>query len=427
VPGNPWQRRLWTGVALVLALLLPPAARAQEIPSLARQREALIYFQRGQDLQRSGQPARAVELYRLALQTDPARLEVRPYLALALDQVGRWAEALEQYDLYLAQEPRDWRVRLNRAATLVHLERYQEALEELQALAPFHAGQPVFHNLRGLALLRLGQAQKAVEELEAAGSYPPARVNLALARLALGQGDEALALLQETVAASPGEAQTLNDLGLALAAQGRLAEALEALSAAARAGLAEAAANRVAVLERLGRLDEALLEAADLVDLHPQMARSRLLYGLLLYRRGRLEEAIPELLRAREDQSMAFVAGQYLGLLYLSRGEAARARELFEEGVLLEPGSPEAHHNLSQALLRLGENAEATDEARAAVELAPDRPELWLALGVASELEGNPEQAAEAYRAYLELGGPQSEQVGRHLEELEEFLTRRGR
>ncbi|MCL6581861.1 MAG: hypothetical protein K6U08_09700, partial [Firmicutes bacterium] len=76
-----------------------------------------------------------------------------------------------------------------------------------------------------------------------------------------------------------------------------------------------------------------------------QMARGRLLYGLLLYRRGRLDEAIPELLRAREDKDTAFAAG-------ISRYGVAKLKANSDrnelERMVEKPAPDDAHSNLAQ-------------------------------------------------------------------------------
>ncbi|CAN0423611.1 unnamed protein product, partial [Phaeothamnion confervicola] len=166
-----------------------------KVPSITPQREAVWLFEEARRLQRDGFMVRAVDTYRRALARDPGRLEYRPYLATALDDLGKYEEAKEQYDLYLKIEPLDSRIRLQRVATLIHLGDYDAATKELNGLKLYGSGMAVFHDLSGLLALRTNRPADAVQSyqtvLEQDSSRVDARINMAQAYLLLGQSEKA--------------------------------------------------------------------------------------------------------------------------------------------------------------------------------------------------------------------------------------------
>ncbi len=383
---------------LVLALLLA-SAQAQVDPDPGAQREARLLYQQGVSAHREGRLERAIDFYQSALATDPARLEARAFLGLALDQSDRPAEALEQYDLYLVQEPDDHTVGLNRAAALVHLARWGEALQALESLRVAPRLEGLRQNLRGVALLRSSQAQNAAQAFQIALQEQPelveARVNLAAALLVLGQREQAAEELRAVLSARPQDPLANNNLGVLLAAHDRPA-ALSAFQAAAREP--EAELNLVTLLAEQGKLNEALLAVSQVVDQHPELDRARVLYAVLLYRAQRPAEAERELAELK-----GFLPSLYRGLSLLAQNQARRAVGELREAVLARPDSAVAHHNLSLALAASEHLTEAVREARQAYELAPASPAAALQLGVLAIRQRQYSDAIVHFESYLRL------------------------
>lgn len=96
---------------------------------------------------------------------------------------------------------------------------------------------------------------------------------------------------------------------------------------------------------RLGQYHDAHRIYADLVKRQPEDASMRLNLGLVHLKMGRVDEAIVELVRARDlDPSQARTVG-YLGLAYARKGEYALAREAF-----LEAGQEDLAREMEQYL-----------------------------------------------------------------------------
>jgi Flp pilus assembly protein TadD len=91
-------------------------------------------------------------------------------------------------------------------------------------------------------------------------------------------------------------------------------------------------------------------------------------------------------------------AHNHLGHAYASAGRDADARREFETALRLNPGSPEALHNLGALLARHDEHEQAIAAFRRAAELAPALPHVHGNLGLALLHAGHPEEAV----AYLD-------------------------
>lgn len=417
---------LWGACLPVRAETLPGS---DPRPGIKTEWEARQFFREGRALHRSGHLERAVDLYRRGLQADAGRLEILPYLALALDALGRSREALEHYDAYLALEPEDLRVRLNRVAALIHLGEDLEALEALREVELSASWRPEFHHLRGVVFLRLEQPARAADDFQVALAMRPgwtaASVNLASAWRDMGRSVEALALLNQAVQASPEDPQAWNNLGVLLAQGGDVPAARQAFSQATETGdLTLAHLNSTLLASRLDGGAALLVQAAELVDRDPDMQEARLLYGALLYRAGRLPEARQELEALLERAPEHRLGQEFLGLVLMRAGEEGQAVPLLEAVAVARPESAWAQHNLALALRLTGDLSGALEAAQAASGLDPTRPEIWYNLGVLLDLSTRPREAVAAFEKWLELSPNHAEAalVREHVEDLRQHL-----
>jgi Flp pilus assembly protein TadD len=169
-------------------------------------------------------------------------------------------------------------------------------------------------------------------------------------------------------------AQAHTNLGLALAAQGRLGEAINAHRQATRLDpkLAQAHTNLGLALAAKGRLGEAINAHRQALRLDPKMAGAHNNLGAALYAQGQLDEAVAA----------------------------------FRQFVRLEPKSPEAHSNLGFALSALGRLDEAVAACRQATRLDPTDARAHGALGDALLKQGKFAEAQAATRRLLDLLPP---------------------
>ena len=415
----------------------PPPPRKTTVPSISPQREAVWLFEEAKRLHHDGSLVRAVDVYRKALARDPARLEYRPFLAMALDELGKYEEAKEQFDLYLKLEPNDLRIRLQRIATLIHNAEYAEATRELEALKLYGAGSPVYHDMVGLLALHLHNFPEAVSAYQTVlsqdASRVDARIHLAQAYLLLGQPDKAREQLELALKNGPKKV-VLNNLGVLKAQGGEFQEAqklFEESSSDTPPGSAvnEALLNLATVLAQQAKDRDALLTVSKLLDLQSDNLDARILYACLLARADRLPEARKEIDKLFEmgpqvlGVRWAYVC-EVCGFIALRMDDTDGARVALEKAVQALPKSVSARHNLAMVLGRMGSLDEAIAHERQASEMAPDNKAVWYHLGVLYDLDARPKLAVEAYKKFLQLAPQDPEAAGlkEHVQELQQIL-----
>ena len=180
-----------------------------------------------------------------------------------------------------------------------------------------------------------------------------------------------------------------NNLGNALAKQGRMAEAQESYERALRIEPTDAAAHyNLANLRALqGDLDRAARHYQEAVRISPDFAE----------------------------------AHNNLGNVLLSRGEVGDALLQFRKALEISPNRSEFHYNLAVALARTGDMEEVSVHLQRALKLQPDFPEAHHRLGLVLAAQGQLDKAVDQFRLALRLKpefAEAHESLGRSLAEL---------
>lgn len=300
--------------------------------------------------------------------------------------------------------------------------------------APEAQGAPPAELREAADALRAGESERAEAAFRAflgGREEDPAALQQAGALwLLAGEPARAIPLLRASVAADPGLADARLALGQALGQTGDDEGALAQLAEARKIAPSryEAPYLAAAVLDRAGRLPEAVEEARAAAALAPRNPQVRRFLGRFLLRIEAWPEAAAELEAAlrhgfREDPAIfgelgAALLGQerldaaeaayerrrafapddaethlQLGYIAWRRGEDERSEELLRRAIALDPGLLRAHHFLGLTALRRDD----LDGAEAAFRLALERDggfaEAWFHLGKIALRRGNPEEA----------------------------------
>lgn len=196
------------------------------------------------------------------------------------------------------------------------------------------------HFQQGVALFEAGDATGAETSLRASLALLPGRpstlVNLGAVLLHLGRPEEALAALDETLAADGQQPDAWCHRALACSALGRESEALASLQRAFALGCQLPAAHQhhALVLNRLGRHEEALVALqpllANLGPAEPGHAAAQLLRGQTCQTLGRLPEARSAFEAAVAANPQLAEAWVQLGLLLNELGETPLARQALQ-------------------------------------------------------------------------------------------------
>jgi tetratricopeptide (TPR) repeat protein len=254
-----------------------------------------------------------------------------------------------------------------------------------------------------------GQHQAAVAEWKKALELSPedfgGNLNLGISLAATGKLDEAILHFQRAAAANPEAAEAYTNLGLVLAEQGKLDQAIsqyrraleidpEYPEALGNLGLAQAAA---------GRLDQAIGSYRRALELRPTYTDVHLNLGVALARTGRVEEAIAHFERVVELDPQSAEAYNDLGIAMAGRGKLEEAIARYRKALEISPNYAEAHNNLGLALAGAGRLEEAILHLRSALEINAAYPAAHNNLGMTLARAGRLDEAITHYRKAVEI------------------------
>jgi tetratricopeptide (TPR) repeat protein len=179
-------------------------------------------------------------------------------------------------------------------------------------------------------------------------------------------------LWEEAAARAPSSALVFNNLGRALADEGRFAEA-------------ETAYQRALALQPAS--------AEALTNLGNLRARFEDWEGAAAHYRAAL----------KIDSRFAPEAHNNLGNVLARTGQVDEAVSHFEEALRLKTEYPEALNNLANTLAMRGDLAGAEDRYREAIRRKPAYPEAWLGLGGVLQETGRLDEAIECFQRCVQI------------------------
>jgi len=133
-------------------------------------------------------------------------------------------------------------------------------------------------------------------------------------------------------------------------------------------------------------------------------------YGLALYQKGRIKEALAHYKEAVRIDPDAFDAHNNLGVAYNNGGRVDEAIAQYHEALRIQPRSAVAFYNLGLALAKKNLWSEAITHYQKALQFKPDLPEARLNLGLALKHENRTSEALEQFEAARRLK-PRASQV----------------
>jgi tetratricopeptide (TPR) repeat protein len=213
--------------------------------------------------------------------------------------------------------------------------------------------------------------------------------------------------------------QIFLDLGLALAGQGKIDEAITQYTDALRIkpDFAEAHLNLGTALAAQGRIDEAMAQYSEALRIKPDFPGAHINMGAALAGQGRIDEAIAQYFEALRIKPDFPEAHNNLGIALARQGRIDEAMAHYSEAVRIKPDFLEAYNNLGIALASQGRIDEAITQYSQALRIKPDFLEARLNLGIALARQGRVDEAIRQCSVALRIK-PDSAQARRLLNDL---------
>jgi predicted O-linked N-acetylglucosamine transferase (SPINDLY family) len=285
--------------------------------------------------------------------------------------------------------------RLQAATALLARGQVETAAGECQMLLMADPQDPDARHLYGRCLAALGRFGEAVPEFRRAlavrGDHWAALVDLGVTYALLGNHSDARQVLNRArlLDARPAElhfALGLSQLGL---------NELQAAEASFRAAItrnprfALAQNNLGVVLDRGGRLREAIVSFQQALAIQPDLAEAHRNLGDALFRLGQPREAAEAFARQVTLQPRDATAHAALGTTRLAAGEFEAAARSLEHSLALDGSLAGSAANLGTALYHLQRPEEAEVAWRRALALDPSLAEARLGLGRLNAARGD--------------------------------------
>ncbi|MBI2505306.1 MAG: tetratricopeptide repeat protein [Candidatus Latescibacteria bacterium] len=141
----------------------------------------------------------------------------------------------------------------------------------------------------------------------------------------------------------------------------------------------------------------------DAVARAPQMFRAQSNWGLALYGKGQVQEALGAFEKSLALNPRYGKTWSNLGSVYEDLGRSAEATRAYEQALALEPGLAGAHNNLGRLSLAQGDLDQAEAQLQQALALDPWYAQARVNLGLLRQQRGQLEAAAQEYETALRL------------------------
>ncbi|KAJ1620452.1 hypothetical protein T492DRAFT_635176 [Pavlovales sp. CCMP2436] len=352
-----------------------------------KRQAALAYNTNGLGHLKSGQYAKAAELFTQALALHPDNARYFFSRANCYRNLADNSRCVFDYSMAIRLDGDVAVYYANRGTIYRKLGRLDEAQSDLNKAVSLDPQNPTFCFNRALVRADMGKVRAAADDFTAAislstdgqhtGQTTKAHFHRGVLQHQLGLFEEAAADQRVVLRADRNNAPSLNALGMALAALGESSEALALFDQAMRLDLRTPAypANRANAFRALARFTEALSDLAQAISLSPSDAGLRAQLGETKLDCGQFDAAAAYEHAVRLDDSNPTFRLAYGRSLYLL-GDLANARAQVEAAISVDPLFAKAHYQLGLVAYQGGRYADAlvSLERAAALDPSSDAP-----------------------------------------------------
>jgi len=349
----------------------------------------------------SGAAMQALEHWKQASALEPENAGLTCALGKAYLNAGSAENAIQVLEQAAAMEPSDASAWISLARAHRAVRRYPEAIAAAEKairltpgdLEPIVASGEIALEARQFELAR----QRASEILAMQPRHPKAVLLLAKAEAAQGKPAQALQALEEALPNLSEPFEVLLERGKLIHKLKGLPPALEAFRSLAQQypdepdGLAEYALT----LAEAGQKEAAERTAQAALQLKPNQSDLHLLLGAIQHSAGQLDQAIYHLTEAAQLAPEDVEVYLELGKTYADRREQTQAIKVYQQAFAIAPNDYRPYYQAGLALKDCKDYVMAETMLRRAADLAPDDLNIrrQLAAIIAINLVHNPQEA----------------------------------
>jgi tetratricopeptide (TPR) repeat protein len=343
--------------------------------------------------------------FRRVLRLELANRDGNYNLGLVLMAKGSPAEAIP---LFQRVRPTNIATRFNLIRAYLQAGRTAEGLKTATELSDQNKDDVQLHFTLGVVLASAKQYRAAQLELERANALKPETLeilyNLGQAYLRTGESSKAELVLNRALKLKPDSPETLYLMAQVYADQTKPVDALDLLVRAHK--LAPENTDIIFLLARVSMSQNYFEDAIPLLEsglkIAPKRTDLRAALGQSYFMSGKTEKAIDEFRTLIEIEPSAR-SYAFMGLSYRHLGRFDEARKFFEAGLKQEPHNISCLFNVGFIEQRQGNNARAEQLFQEALRVNPNFPEALLELANLRITSKKFEEAAELLRRYVRV------------------------
>ncbi|MCE0497749.1 MAG: tetratricopeptide repeat protein, partial [Methylacidiphilales bacterium] len=157
------------------------------------------------------------------------------------------------------------------------------------------------------------------------------------------------------------------------------------------------------ILFQKGRGDEAIAHYQKALEINPNYAEAHNNLGNALFQKGQVDEAIGQYQKALEIDSNFSLACNNLGFALAQKGRVDEAIGQYQKALEIDPNNDDAYNNLGIAFAERGQEDKAIVQFQKALEINPDYAEACNNLGIVFLHKGQVNEATAQYQKALEI------------------------
>ena len=229
--------------------------------------------------------------------------------------------------------------------------------------------------------------------------------NLGLALAKQGELDEAIKHYHKALLINPDYVEAYNNLGATLVRIGHIDEAIEQYKKALKINpyFVDAYNNFGAALGKLGNIADAIEYYKKALQIDPLFVKAYNNLGSALAKIGNTDEAIVHYQKALQIDPLFVEVYNNYGVLLNDRGETNQAIEQYNKALQIKPDFVKAHKNLGFVLAKQGKVDAAIEHYQKALQFEPDNAEILFNMGDALTRQGKVEQAINNLKKALKI------------------------